>query len=110
MIQVAIAKKRQANSVVADSVDITITGHAMVAPYGQDIVCAAVSVLYEQLKLFLPNPLVTDDGKVVKMHVIVFASGDKRAIQTFQTMIAQLSKQYPDNVRLKLVSVDGRQG
>jgi len=110
MIQVTMEKKQITNSIVADSVDITITGHAMSAPYGQDIVCAAVSVLYEQLKLFLPNPQVKDDGEIVKMYAVVFTSGDKKAVRIFQTMIEQLSSQYPDNVKLKLVNADGGQG
>ncbi|WP_158727578.1 ribosomal-processing cysteine protease Prp [Levilactobacillus enshiensis] len=109
MIQVTITKSPQANSAIAQLVDIKIEGHALEAPYGHDIVCAAVSVLYEQLKAFLHGPEVSDDGKTVKLRTITFDSGDKRMIQSFGLMISQLAKQYPDNLKLKLVNTDGGQ-
>lgn len=110
MIQVTMTKKWQANSVIGQSIDIEIEGHAMSAPYGHDIVCAAVSVLYEQLKIFLHGSQVTDDGKAVRLHTSVFESGDKRMIESFELMIDRLSQQYPDNVSFKLVNADGGQG
>ncbi|MCH5463208.1 ribosomal-processing cysteine protease Prp [Lactobacillus sp. LC28-10] len=79
---------------------ITINGHAESGPYGQDIVCAAVSVLYSQLEQYLSDADVADDGKQVHINVRTLDEGDKRLLTAFTGTVEQLSMQYPKNVTL----------
>lgn len=93
-----------------NNVDIAIQGHALEAPYGHDVVCAAVSVLFAQLQVSLRNTHADDDGDIAKLHALVSDAGDVRMIASFQAMIEQLAEQYPKNVSFETVNANGGQG
>lgn len=99
MITVTMSHQKARMSAFNDTV-IEITGHAMNAPYGHDIVCAAVSVLYSAVANHITSSRVDDlDGKVT-MVINSLDAGNQRLIETFTDTIQELSLQYPDNVQL----------
>lgn len=97
---ITVTKKSQPAKLSAfpDTV-IEITGHALEAPYGHDIVCAGVSVLYDMLANHAINSTVTDiDGRVTM--VVSAVASNITLVQAFTDTIERLSEQYPDNVQL----------
>lgn len=104
MIQVTMKKHKKS------SVDVSVKGHALEAPYGHDIVCAAVSVLLEQLRIALMDVQYTDDGEAVNLHADLLDTGDLRLVSAFEAMMLRLAEQYPTNVSFDVVNTDGRQG
>ncbi|GAX04560.1 hypothetical protein IWT140_02202 [Secundilactobacillus pentosiphilus] len=93
MIQVKVNQLTMPNK-------ISITGHAQSGPYGQDIVCAAVSTLYSQLNEYLSDAEIADDGNHVYINVRTLDEGDKRLLTAFTGTVEQLAMQYPKNVTL----------
>ncbi|HIW72639.1 MAG TPA: ribosomal-processing cysteine protease Prp [Candidatus Levilactobacillus faecigallinarum] len=93
-----------------NSVEITIEGHALEAPFGHDIVCAAVSTLFSQLQVSLVKQQTNDDGNAAKLQATLLDNGDFRMVNSFEIMIKQLAKQYPKNVSFEAVNANGGQG
>lgn len=100
MIQVQITKTKNKLSVISSTVEISVRGHAMSAPYGQDIVCAAISVLFTAVANHLSNPAVDfiDDESIISADDVDPAN--KRLLTMFEDTVKEIAEQYPDNVRL----------
>lgn len=92
---------------------IEISGHANFAEYGKDIVCAGVSALVETALLGLKN-VACLEPKVVKKsgYVSIFIAEDEPIdelqkadviLQTLYLGIEDISKTYPQNIRIQKV-------
>lgn len=84
---------------------IEVKGHAGYAPAGQDIVCAAVSILYETLKRVLVQPMeaeFTEDEDHVRIdiHMENLSFAGYRYLDFFIVGIATLEHAYPQHVQL----------
>lgn len=85
--------------------EITVTGHANYAAYGQDIVCASVSILTQNLVKSIYD--LTDD-KIkydLKAGNAFIQYGDlseqsKTLIDSFFIGVCSLADAYPDYVRI----------
>ncbi|MEY8441247.1 ribosomal-processing cysteine protease Prp [Lactobacillaceae bacterium 24-114] len=87
-----------------------IRGHADAGPYGQDIVCAAVSVLsistingLEQVAK--TNPTVesdNDNGGFLKVTSINLGHDSQVIMQTFFNGMQDVAESYPQNIELKI--------
>lgn len=84
---------------------ITVKGHANYAQRGQDIVCAAVSALWQTLELSLES-LTDDDVKcnnISLMCEIKFRNLSERAqllIDSFFIGVQMIAEEYPEYVRI----------
>lgn len=83
---------------------ISIEGHAGYAPAGQDIVCAAVSTLYETLKIMLQqsaNGTVTEEDGYAGIEISPDVSTwGQVSLEFFLTGIRAIEQAYPENVQL----------
>ncbi len=92
-------------------VSYRVTGHAQTAPHGEDLVCAAVSVLAQTTVLGLYQVLnqqpeyIIDDGELrCKMEESLTATQRKEATILLETMLVGLKniqQQYP-----KIIAID----
>lgn len=84
---------------------IKITGHAGYAPIGQDIVCAGISTLVQNLIESIET-LTSDQIKYVSQPGLVeIKHGDlsadaKLLIDSFFVGVGLIAETYPDNVRI----------
>jgi len=79
---------------------LTITGHALYAPIGQDIVCAAASMLWLTLEADISNRC---DDCSIEHGAMVSAQGPE-ALSIYRTIMTGydlLAQQYPENITLK---------
>ena len=84
---------------------IEISGHAGYAPAGSDIVCAAVSVLYEALKELLSGQVIVDESENVstlKARHWLTAPWKPEYMEFFITGIKGVAEAYPENVKLMI--------
>lgn len=84
---------------------VRIDGHAGYAPVGSDIVCAAVSVLYETLKELLKGQAeVTErDGySRLKARHWQIRPWKEEYLEYFITGIEGIASAYPQHVRLEI--------
>lgn len=83
---------------------IRISGHAGYEPAGQDIVCAAVSTLYEALKIMLQQSAdgtVTEEDGYACIEISPYLSTrGKVSLDFFLTGIRALEQAYPQHVQL----------
>lgn len=84
---------------------ISIEGHAGYAPAGSDIVCAAVSILYETLKRILVLPMEAkftedEDSVQIDIHEEYLSVAGYRYLSFFLTGIEALEQAYPKHVQL----------
>lgn len=79
---------------------IRAKGHSGHAKKGNDIVCAAVSVLLEHTTQNLTSVHVNDDGVNYFATVFNIDEGDKRLIRALGNTLASIANQYPDNLKL----------
>lgn len=100
VIQVQITKTRNKLSSISSTVEISVRGHAMSAPYGQDIVCAAVSVLFTAVANHLSSPVVDFIGDESLISADDVNPADKRLLTMFEDTVKEIAEQYPDNVHL----------
>lgn len=89
---------------------IEITGHALEAPYGHDIVCASVSTLCSLLANNLVDSIVTDDGDTFRVVTGLQNHGNQRLYFAVKGALQQLNEQYPKNVSFEAVNANGGQG
>ena len=86
--------------------DIQIKGHAGYAPAGSDIVCAAVSILYETLKRMLRPGLdgtVIEDENGIRIEINPdLGTWGRVSLNYFITGIQMLEREYPKHVQLKI--------
>ncbi|VDG18233.1 hypothetical protein [Lactobacillus brevis] [Lactiplantibacillus mudanjiangensis] len=86
--------------------ELKITGHALSAPYGHDIVCASVSTLCSVLSYSF-DPIFRDDGDTFLITASLAQRGNQRLWAAVKANLEQLSKQYPENVKFKHVLIHG---
>lgn len=84
---------------------ISISGHAGYAPHGQDIVCAAVSILYETLKRVLVRPMEAEfteneDSVQIDIREENLSMAGYRYLDFFIEGIGALEQAYPQHVQL----------
>lgn len=84
---------------------ITVKGHAGYAPHGQDIVCAAVSTLVQNMVLSI-SELTTGEiqydmqpGSVVIRYGTLSAEA-QLLVKSFFIGVREISNQYPSNVQI----------
>ncbi|MBD8084875.1 ribosomal-processing cysteine protease Prp [Limosilactobacillus sp. c9Ua_26_M] len=87
-----------------------MTGHADAGPYGQDIVCAAVSALsistingLEQVAKTKPNIDSDDDnGGFFDVTDISLVHDAQVIMQTFFNGMNDIAESYPQNIEIKM--------
>lgn len=79
---------------------IRAKGHSGHAKKGNDIVCAAVSVLLEHTTQNLTSVHVNDDGVNYFATVFNIDEGDKRLIRALGNTLASIANQFPNNLKL----------
>ncbi len=80
---------------------ITVSGHSGCAPAGQDIICAAVSILMEAAAAVLRKeqaPVLDIRGK--GLHMIT-ASKDSGALETARQGLSLLAHHYAEYVQIR---------
>lgn len=85
--------------------DIRISGHAGYAPAGSDIVCAAVSVLYETLKKVLKDDVTvqeSDGCTVLTLKRDLTGTKEESYLNFFLSGIQGITQAYPKHVQLKI--------
>lgn len=85
--------------------DVIITGHANYAPAGSDIVCAAVSVLYETLKGLLKEKatIEEDDGSArLILDPDRIGKQEEDYLNFFLSGIQGIEQTYPRHVQLMI--------
>ena len=86
-----------------ESFELTIEGHACYAPEGQDIVCAAVSVLIQALADSLDSVTESFNISFTKNQITKIKASGKNVrlvLNTILTGLTLVQAQYPDNVKL----------
>ena len=84
---------------------IEISGHAGYAPAGSDIVCAAVSILYETLKELLSGQAIVDESEnkcILRARHWLNSPWKIEYMEFFITGIKGIAEAYPDNVKLMI--------
>lgn len=80
---------------------ITVSGHSGYEAAGQDIVCAAASILMEAAAAVLreeQTPILDIRGK--GLHMIT-AGGDSGALETARQGLSLLARHYADHVQIR---------
>ena len=85
---------------------VTLSGHAGADPYGQDIVCAAVSVLtinlYNSIRTLtgdLVTASVTEDQTVIGWEHL--SESGRVLVDAFFLGICSIAESYPENVSIR---------
>lgn len=85
----------------------TITGHAGYAPYGQDIVCAAVSALVqtfiasvEELTHDEIKALRNEQGQIQTIQYRNLSEGAQLLLDSFFVGVQMIADAYPSNLKL----------
>lgn len=84
---------------------ISVKGHANYAPYGQDIVCAAVSTLVQVLVISISEK-TTDEIKydmqpgAVEIKYGNLSKEAQLLVDSFFIGIRMIAHEYPDNVQI----------
>ena len=94
MIKVEVTKK-----------NISLTGHAMYADFGKDIVCAAVSsVVMTSVESIaaLDESAIDIKEEKDKLTIIINKYDDttNKLIKTMLNLLHQLAKKYPKNIKI----------
>lgn len=88
-----------------DTIELSAQGHANAAPKGEDIVCAAATILIrtlaKTLEAAVPNMVKADvsDGKA-SISVTGYDPVAAVAIETVCTGFRLLQEQYPENIKI----------
>ena len=89
-----------------------ITGHADAGPYGQDIVCAAVSALSISVingldKLVQAHPVIdsdNDNGGYLKVTGLKADHDSQLLLRTLRDGLLDIQESYPDNIEVKMLN------
>lgn len=88
----------------SDCMFISLKGHANYAPLGQDIVCSAVSILYQTLLISLKEWKINVKEKGDnEIHTLVIKKPTYDAqilIQSFFWGLKEIAKVYPNHVQI----------
>jgi len=80
------------------------TGHANYAEHGKDIVCAAVSTLYESVTNYL---IECDDVREISENYYELKTNQSKIIcHFFQKSMQNIADSYPENVRVELIELE----
>lgn len=85
--------------------DLTITGHAGYAPAESDIICAAVSVLYETLKKLLKEKAIieeTDGSAGLILDPDQIGKQEEDYLNFFLSGIRGIEQAHPRHVQLQI--------
>lgn len=86
---------------------VHITGHAMTAPHGEDLVCAAVSGLVQGVAFYLQkkkNTAIIEPGNVLVF--VPWSDNDGlAALEAMITGLKQMETQWPEIIRYKELGV-----
>lgn len=88
---------------------IDISGHADYAPIGQDIVCSAISVLFQTMVYVVDDDsgssivYLNFDSKEKKVSFLKLDDIARNAIHFFIKGCIEVSKLYPSNVKVNIV-------
>lgn len=100
MIKISVVKKE------AYYQTISITGHAMYADFGKDIVCSAVSsIVITSINGILSldekalHYEVIDDG--IEIDTIKIETTTQTLIDNMVNLLNELAQQYPKNIQMK---------
>ena len=84
---------------------ITIQGHAQYAPHGQDVVCAAVSMLVQNMVISI-SELTTDKIQydmqpgLVEIRYGTLSAEAQLLVKSFYIGIRTIADEYPANVQI----------
>lgn len=84
---------------------ITINGHAGYAPHGQDVVCAAVSTLVQNMVISITE-LTKDEIQydmqpgMVEIRYKTLSAEAQLLVKSFFIGIRMISNEYPSNVQI----------
>lgn len=84
---------------------IKVSGHAGYAPHGQDIVCAAVSTLVQNMVLSI-SEITTDKIQYdmqpgsVEIRYGTLSAEAQLLVKSFFIGVREISNQYPSNVQI----------
>ena len=89
-----------------------ITGHADAGPYGQDIVCTAVSALSISVingldKLVQAHPVIesdNDNGGFLKVTGLRSDHDSQLLLTTLLNGLLDIQESYPDNIEVKMLN------
>ena len=86
--------------------NISITGHAMYADFGQDIVCSAVSsIVITSINGILsinPSALIYNNSKDgLEIEIKSFDDITLKLIDNMMELLIKLSNDYPKNIQVK---------
>ena len=84
---------------------LSLIGHANYGPHGKDIVCAAVSVLVQNLVLSIEQLCTDEIQYVIQPGTVDIKHGTLSAnaqllVESFFIGVQQIANQYPANVRV----------
>jgi uncharacterized protein YsxB (DUF464 family) len=82
----------------------TVEGHALSAPYGQDIICCAVSVLAQALTYNIERSGYARTEQrtgYFDCSIPLPTIGSDILMYTLQGAYERLAKQYPDHIQIK---------
>lgn len=88
-----------------DIIEIIVSGHACYGPYGQDIVCSAVSSLFYTLYFSL-DKLTNDEvnvdfaDDVSKITIKNISNNGRLIVSSFFIGIREIASSYPDYVSI----------
>lgn len=93
--------------IVKNESQIKISGHALYAEKGKDIVCASVSsIIYTTVNGLLNiNPksiLFSDNDEYMEIKIVLKDNITNALIENMMTLLTQLAKSYPKNVKVDI--------
>lgn len=83
----------------------SLSGHALFADFGKDIVCAAVSALYASTTNGLNNYTALTDVQSISRNDIriqLYSDVTEALIQSFYDALLDIEHQYPKNVSVEV--------
>ena len=88
-----------------DIIEIIVSGHACYGPYGQDIVCSAVSSLFYTLYFSLDeltNDIVSVDftNDASKITIKNISNNGRLLVSSFFIGIREIASSYPNHVSI----------
>ena len=90
---IKVKMKKSKNKVIFQA-----SGHAMQAPKGQDIVCAAFSTLWQHTAYNCGGVEEYQDGRIDRLTIPLGAENNIALCRAFHRSVEVLATQYPDNL------------
>lgn len=90
---IKVRMKKSKNKVVLQA-----SGHAMQAPKGQDIVCAAFSMLWQHTAYNCNDTEEHQDSQIDRLTIPLRTENNLALCRAFHRSVEVLASQYPDNL------------